>query len=70
MAGSESTGPKYSMIGLVFGAVGLMFGVLLTTFLALRVRALRWVLGVAFSARAGAALFHRYVSPLPDGVVA
>lgn len=56
------------MIDLVFGAVGLMFGVLLTTFLALRVRPLRWVLGVAFSVRAGAALFHRYVSPLPDGV--
>lgn len=56
------------MIGLVFGAVGLMFGVLLTTVLALRVRTLRWVLAVAFSFRAGAALFHRYVSPLPDGV--
>lgn len=56
------------MIDFIFGMVGLMFGFLLTTVLALRVRQLRWALGVAFSLRAGAALFHRYISPLPDGV--
>ena len=56
------------MIDFLFGSVGLLIGALVTTMAALRMRPLRLVLLVAFCLRAAAALFHRYVKPLPDGV--
>lgn len=51
----------------LLGITGLAFVGLVTLYLALRHPAVRIVLLVAFTLRAGAALFHFYVAPLPDG---
>lgn len=51
----------------LLGITGLAFVGLITLYLALRHPAVRIVLLVAFAVRAGAALFHFYVAPLPDG---
>lgn len=51
----------------LLGITGLTIVALITLYLALRHPAVRIVLLVAFMVRAGAALFHFYVAPLPDG---
>lgn len=56
------------MIDFLFGGFGLIVGLLLTSLWALRRPQLHLVLIVGFCLRASAALFHRYISPLPDGV--
>lgn len=56
------------MIDFLFGGFGLMVGLFLTSLWALRRPQLQLVLMAGFCLRAGAALFHRYISPLPDGV--
>lgn len=49
------------------GFFGLLCAALVTLLLAIRYPCLRWVLLAAFLVRAGAALFHFYIAPLPDG---
>lgn len=51
----------------LLGLTGLLMIGIITLYLALRLPSLQLVLLVAFLVRAGAALFHFYVAPLPDG---
>ncbi len=56
------------MTGDLAGWVGLLLGMIGTLLLSMRYPQILPVLVVAFFSRAGAALFHYYVAPLPDGV--
>ncbi len=55
------------MTGDLAGWVGLLLGMVGTLLLLMRYPQILSVLVVAFLSRAGAALFHYYVAPLPDG---
>ena len=55
------------MTGDLAGWVGLLLGMIGTLLLSMRYPQILPVLVVAFLSRAGAALFHYYVAPLPDG---
>lgn len=56
------------MIPDLLGWTGLFFAALMTLLLACRQKKIALILGVAFTARLVAVLFHYYVAPLPDGI--
>lgn len=55
------------MIADLLGWTGLIFAALVTLLLAYRQKKVALILGIAFTVRLVAVLFHYYVAPLPDG---